>query len=72
MIPHIYTLFEFISIQYENQHQILYKENWTGPNQASRVFIYVYGTLCIAMHNTIDKFDTAFSNSFYTHKKKYV
>ena len=47
MIPHIHTLFEFISIPYENQHQTLNKKNWPGPNQVSRVFNYTTATICI-------------------------
>ena len=46
MIPHIHTLFEFISIPYENQHQTLnIKKNWPGPNQVSRVFNYTTATI---------------------------
>ena len=46
MIPHVHTLFEFISIPYENQHQTLnMKKNWPGPNQVSRVFNYATATI---------------------------
>ena len=39
MIPNIHTLFEFISIPYENQHQTLNKKKIDrGPYQVSRVF----------------------------------
>ena len=46
MIPHIHTLFEFISTPYEDQHQALnIKKNEPGPNQVSRVFNYATAPL---------------------------
>ena len=50
MIPHIHTLFEFISIPYENQHQTLnIKKFDRGQNRVSRVFNYTTATSGNAM-----------------------
>ena len=48
MIPHIHTLFEFMNLPYENQHQILnIKEIDRGSNQVLRVYNYATATKSI-------------------------
>ena len=37
MIPHIHTLFEFISIPYENQHQALNIKKLTGAKSGFEI-----------------------------------
>ena len=41
MIPHINTLFEFISTPYENQHQTLHIKNDRGQYATETIEIYL-------------------------------